>query len=79
MKNLQRTQICLEGWQYQFLTEKAKETGCSIARIVRDIISKEALSKRKIRKDDPIFDIVGIGEGDGKPVARNHDDYLYGT
>lgn len=78
MGNLHRTQVCLEGWQHQFLAEKAKKARCSIAKIVRDLISKEAARAIKIRRDDPIFEIIGMGEGDGEPVARNHDDYLYG-
>jgi hypothetical protein len=28
--------------------------------------------------DDPLWDIVGMAEGDDAPVAREHDKYLYG-
>ena len=27
--------------------------------------------------DDPLWNVVGIGNGTGEPVARHHDAYLY--
>jgi len=30
-------------------------------------------------QQDPLFDIIGIAEGEDSDVARRHDDYLYGA
>ncbi len=30
------------------------------------------------RKDDSLWDIVGIAEGEDAEIARHHDKYLYG-
>lgn len=27
---------------------------------------------------DPVSELIGIGSGDGSPIARKHDKYLYG-
>ncbi|MFH0774947.1 MAG: hypothetical protein V2A53_05580 [bacterium] len=78
MNNVHRTQICLEKWQYQFLRETAKERRCSIANILRELVNEKVNQRITIKKTDPLFEIVGIGEGDGSSIARNHDDYLYG-
>ena len=31
------------------------------------------------KKDDSLWDIVGMAEGEDAEVARNHDKYLYGV
>ena len=31
------------------------------------------------RKNDSLWDIVGIAEGEDAEVARRHDEYLYGA
>jgi len=31
------------------------------------------------KQQDPLFDIIGIAEGENDDVARRHDDYLYGA
>ena len=35
-------------------------------------------TQRSLGSEDPVFDLIGIGKGDGSPVAREHDKYLYG-
>ncbi len=30
-------------------------------------------------QQDPLFDIIGIAEGEDSDVARRHDAYLYGA
>jgi len=32
-----------------------------------------------VDQQDPLFDIIGIAEGEDSDVARRHDAYLYGT
>jgi hypothetical protein len=30
-------------------------------------------------QQDPLFDIIGMAEGEDADVGRRHDDYLYGA
>jgi len=72
-----RTQISLEGWQYQVLLEVAKREKKTLSQVVREVLSEKFFSKWVQRVDeDPIWGIIGIGSGDGSPVAREHDKYL---
>ncbi|MEW6741022.1 MAG: hypothetical protein ACOYU2_09695 [Nitrospirota bacterium] len=72
-----RTQISLEDWQYQTLLEISKKTKKSLSNIIRDLLT-EKFSKEAIKvKEDSVWSIIGIGSGDGSPVAREHDRFLY--
>ena len=74
-----RTQLYLDEARYQFLAQRARKNGASIAQEVRDLIDERMKSLAKTRKEkDPLWKVVGIGVGDGSPVAENHKDYLYG-
>ncbi|KOR32094.1 hypothetical protein TI05_09450 [Achromatium sp. WMS3] len=35
------------------------------------------LQEPTANQKDPLFDIIGIAEGEDTNVARQHDDYLY--
>ncbi len=37
------------------------------------------LQEKTTTQQDPLFDIIGIAEGEDSDVARRHDDYLYGA
>ncbi|BCB96063.1 hypothetical protein JZK55_09850 [Dissulfurispira thermophila] len=72
-----RTQISLEDWQYQLLLEMSKKQKKSLSQIIREFLS-EKFSKQVVRtKEDSVWSIIGIGSGDGSPVAREHDRFLY--
>ncbi|HBR22409.1 MAG TPA: hypothetical protein DD713_07595 [Nitrospiraceae bacterium] len=72
-----RTQISLEDWQYQILLEMSKKEKKSLSAIIREFLS-EKFSKQVVEtKEDPVWSIIGIGSGDGSPVAREHDRFLY--
>jgi|GEM_PF-963985 len=72
-----RTQISLEDWQYQILLEMSKKGKKSLSQIIREFLS-EKLSKQAVKpKEDSVWSIIGIGSGDGSPVAREHDRFLY--
>ena len=73
-----RTQISLEDWQYQVLRDLSRRKRKSLSSIIRDLLTEKfsAPSGRKSR--DPLYDIVGLGSGDGSSVAREHDRHLYG-
>lgn len=73
-----RTQISLDDWQYHALLEISRKTKKSLSAIIRELLS-EKLSTQKInKKSDTLSALIGIGKGDGSPVAREHDKYLYG-
>jgi len=72
-----RTQISLEPWQYEILMEQSRKTRKSLARIIRELIAEKFAGDKLDREKDPIMGIIGIGSGDGAPIARNHDGVLY--
>ena len=78
---LRRTQISIEDWQFQALSEISKKTKKSMSFIIREMLSEKFLNnkieKNEIKKD-PVSFLSGIGSGDGLPAAREHDKYLYG-
>ena len=75
--NKHRTQISLEIWQYEALMEVSRKTRKSLAGILRDLIAEKFASDKINQTNDPIMGIIGMGSGDGKAVARNHDKILY--
>ena len=78
MSNIKhRTQISLESWQYEVLLEQSRKTKKSLACIVRELIAEKFGGDKWDREKDPIMGIIGIGSGDGAPIARNHDAFLY--
>lgn len=79
MENIKhRTQISLEDWQYQALLELSKKTRKSLSSIIRELLSEKLLKQEVDKKADSLSGIIGISKGDGSPVARKHDRYLYG-
>jgi predicted CopG family antitoxin len=73
-----RTQISLDDWQYQMILEISKKTKKSISAIIRELLSEKLLIHVATKEKDPVSKLIGIGKGDGSPVAREHDKYLYG-
>jgi non-ribosomal peptide synthetase component E (peptide arylation enzyme) len=35
------------------------------------------LQMPKVQQQDPLWDIIGMAEGEPKDIARQHDKYLY--
>ena len=76
---MHRLQISIPEWQYRFLREQASRTGQSIAGFIRKLIEQEAQAVQSPVEEDPIWEIVGIGQG-GPPhdVSERVDEFLYG-
>ena len=74
---MHRLQISLPEWQYRFLREQASHTGQSIAGFIRKLIEQEAQAAQRPVEEDPIWEIVGIGQG-GPPydVSERVDEFL---
>lgn len=73
---MHRTQIQLEERQYRYLSNRAGKSGKSLSAQIREMIEEQMQARPD--PDDPLWDIVGMAEGDDAPVAREHDKYLYG-
>ncbi|MCK4392995.1 CopG family transcriptional regulator [Candidatus Bipolaricaulota bacterium] len=74
---MRQTNISLEEWQYHHVKELAEREGKSISQIIRELIDALLeLGEGEIEKD-PIFEIIGMGRGEGSGVAREHDKILY--
>lgn len=74
---MHRSQIMLKEEQYAYLVSEAQRQGKTISQVVRDLID-EHITHTPGLEDDPFFDIIGMVEGNGEPVGRNIDHYLYG-
>ena len=53
-----------------------KETK-SLSCISREFLPEKFLKQAIKAKEDSVWSIIGIGSGDGSPVAREHDRFLY--
>jgi predicted DNA-binding ribbon-helix-helix protein len=76
---MHRTQISLEREQYDSLMREARRKGISLAAVVRSLITEQLQGRSgKGAKTSQLAAIKGLGEGDGKPVGRHHNEFLYG-
>jgi len=73
---MHRTQIQLEEHQYRYLQKRARESEQSLSALLRDIVA--AYMRDRPTAEDPLWDLVGMEEGEEGHVARDHDKYLYG-
>ena len=76
---MHRLQISLPQWEMQFLAERARRDGESIAGVIRQLIEREANAAGA--SADSIWKFVGAFEDtqpliDGIPVSENVDLYL---
>ena len=78
--SMHRLQISLPHWQVQFLNERARRDGISIAEVIRQIVQHESEAVLRQSSVDSIWDIGGIVT-DEKPLIDNvpvsHDPELY--
>lgn len=75
---MHRSQILLEEWQYQYLSDEASRQDKSISQLVRELLT-DWIEARRVQtwEDDPFFDLIGmVSSGDGR-VAEEHDNYIY--
>lgn len=78
---MKRVQIILEEWQHQWLTKEAKKQSVSMSALLRQVLT-EGIERRQTQgwEDDPIWGIIGIGEGpDDGITSENLDQFLYKT
>jgi hypothetical protein len=78
---MKRTQILLEEWQHQWLTEEAERQDLSMSGLLRQLLT-EAIERRQTEgwEDDPLWGIIGIAEGpDDGITSERLDQVLYRT
>lgn len=73
---MQRTQVSLTPEQYQSLAEEAQRLGVTIPAVIRRLIDEHF--RQEAPDGDPLGEIVGMVEGSGETVGREHNRYLYG-
>ncbi|MCP3960408.1 MAG: hypothetical protein GY719_21395 [bacterium] len=81
---MHRLQISLPEWQAQYLAERARRDGVSIAEIVRRLVERESTAAADPRSADALWELAGMAEDhgpllDGTPVSENPELYLTGT
>jgi hypothetical protein len=74
---MHRTQISLEPEQHRQLGDEARRRGMSLAALIRRLIDQH-LDRDEPTPNDSLDSLVGIGNGGGDPIGREHNHYLYG-
>ena len=74
-----RTQILLGIEQYRWLITQARRRRTSLSQIMRGLIDSQRQRGHRLRKDDPLFRIIGTVQDRAHDVAEHHDRYLYGA
>ena len=81
---MHRLQISLPEWQAQYLAERAKRAGVSIAEIIRRLIAQESEATTDRRSAKTLMALAGMAEDHGPlvndtPVSESPDLYLTGA
>lgn len=75
MRRMHRTQVYLEPELTEALDHLAKQRRTTRSDLLR-LAARQLLSQELPVADDPIFEIIGLGAGDGERVAEHHHVYL---
>jgi hypothetical protein len=78
---LHRLQVSLSHAQVDYLAERARRDGVSLAEVVRRMVEREKSEERSRRHADSLWNIAGIGEegetlAEGQSVSEAVDLYL---
>ncbi len=75
---MKRVNIMIKDEDVAYLKKKAeREKKRGISAVIREYIEQDRIPGR-MEKDDPIFNIIGIGKSDGKVNSENYREFLYG-
>lgn len=80
---MHRLQISLPEWQAQYLADRAKREGVSIAELVRRLVERESKAATDRGSADALWQLAGMAEDrgpliDGTPVSEAPELYLTG-
>ncbi len=78
---MHRLQISLPEWQAQYLAERAKSDGVSIAEFIRRLVEREREASASHGSVDTLWELAGVAEDvrplvDETPVSENPELYL---
>jgi Ribbon-helix-helix protein, copG family len=78
---LHRLQVSLPAAQVDYLAERSRRDGVSIAEVIRRMVEREASADRSSRGIESVWDIAGIADDTGGlvaaiPVSERVDLYL---
>ncbi len=82
---MHRLQISLPQWQAQYLAERARRDGVSIAAIIRRLVELESQAAAADHSSsDTLLDLAGVAEDHGPllagvPVSESPELYLTGA
>lgn len=77
-KRMDRMQFYLQPSLNRELDRLSAECNVSKAELIRDGV-RHIVEEYQAVEDDPLFDIVGAGEGKETDGSEEHDKYLYGS
>jgi predicted DNA-binding protein len=77
-----RTQVYLPQDIYEKLRSRADEEGITMAAQIREALAEYVVEKPEKKEhiltaDDPIWELIGIGESGITDGSVNHDKYIY--
>ena len=78
---LHRLQVSLPAAQVDYLAERSRRDGVSIAEVIRRMVEREASADRSSRGVESVWSIAGIADDTGRlvgaiPVSERVDLYL---
>ncbi len=81
---MHRLQISLPEWQAQYLAERARRDGVSIAEVIRRLVYRESQATAAQSSAETLWELAGLAEDhgpltDGTPVSENPELYLTGA
>ena len=66
---MHRLQISLPEWQHQFLRQRARRDGVSVAEIIRLLVQRESEAREASPSENSVWAIAGVAEDRG-PLIR---------
>ena len=82
--SMKRTQIYLPTEMYEWLKERADENGESMANQIREAVAiymvnaPSSKTLPTLDENDPIWDMIGMGDSSDEMVEQPYDELLYG-
>ncbi len=76
-ERMHRLQISIPNWQYRLLRQRARQSGQSIAGLIRELLEREAQALQDVSRD-PVWQMVGIaGGGPPEDTSERVDEWVY--
>lgn len=76
-ETMHRLQISIPNWQYRLLRQRARQTGQSIAGLIRELLEREAQALQDVSQD-PVWQMVGIARSEPPAdTSERVDEWVY--